>query len=617
LAAVAVGLGSLAVLSPAAEAVEIPASPLTVETTPTLNCAVEHDGLASTAFFLQTACGTLVSTTPLGDPTGNLYGPGLIPGGGSASPRTAFTPQFQSPVSGTGTQVDPFAVVTAVSGDSEVLVTQVDSYATGDEYFTTVVSVSNNTAEDREITIYRAADCFLGGSDEGFGLVSPVGTNGNAVACTASADGTGLIEQWVPLTPGSHYLQSDFTTVWGTIGAQAEFPDTCQCGSPIDNAAGLSWTETVPAGETFVASHLTVFSPTGASPVDANITITTPADGATYQLGELVLADYSCSVFGGDSIVELTGTVPTGAAIDTTTTGPHSFDVDCETALTGENHESVSYTVEDTTDPTIDLVTPPDGAVYNAGEAIEANYVCEDADLATCEGTLIAGSPIDTSPGEHEFTVTATDGSGNQSSVTHTYTVLPYPGVCKARTIGLLGIDIGRANPQGNPCVTADNGNIQNYTTTFGPTLPPLLAALNNKISLGLVSASTFSTPTTAVATTHVGSVSIKVPALGLTIELTGIHSTVFADLTSGCGNIAPVGASKIATLRINGLVTTPPAPSQVSIPLGVGALHFHQRVLVNGVHTQRAVFLDLPGTALDVVIGEASAGGFCPPPAP
>jgi hypothetical protein len=35
---------------------------------------------------------------------------------------------------------------------------------------------------------------------------------------------------------------------------------------------------------------------------------------------------------------------------------------------------------------------------------------------------------------------------------------------------------------------------------------------------------------------------------------------------------------------------------------------------------TRRAVFLDLPGTALDVVIGESKAGVVCapvPPPAP
>ena len=54
------------------------------------------------------ACGTFVALA------GTLYGPATVPAGGSASPRTAFTPVSQSAVTGAGTVADPFRLTTVV-----------------------------------------------------------------------------------------------------------------------------------------------------------------------------------------------------------------------------------------------------------------------------------------------------------------------------------------------------------------------------------------------------------------------------------------------------------------------------------------------------------------------
>src|SRR5690242_17782477 len=55
------------------------------------------------------------------------------------------------------------------------------------------------------------------------------------------------------------------------------------------------------------------------------ITITAPADGATFVVGQPVQAAYACS--DDTAVADCTGPVANGAAIDTTSAGPHTFTV--------------------------------------------------------------------------------------------------------------------------------------------------------------------------------------------------------------------------------------------------------------------------------------------------
>ena len=56
------------------------------------------------------------------------------------------------------------------------------------------------------------------------------------------------------------------------------------------------------------------------------ITLTTPAEGATYARGAAVYADYECSL-AGYGFLQCAGTAGNGALVDTWTTGPRSFSV--------------------------------------------------------------------------------------------------------------------------------------------------------------------------------------------------------------------------------------------------------------------------------------------------
>lgn len=85
----------------------------------------------------------------------------------------------------------------------------------------------------------------------------------------------------------------------------------------------------------------------------------------------------------------------------------------------------------DTTDPTIAITSPADGAHYVLGTSLVADFACADEDdgsgLATCAGSVADGSPLDTSTvGPRSFTVTATDNAGNDASLSHDYRII-YP----------------------------------------------------------------------------------------------------------------------------------------------------------------------------------------------
>ena len=248
-------------------AVIVSAGPLTrIETTPDLNCAVDHAGDSFGEFYGNTACGTLVAVD------GVLYGPASIPAANITD--VAFTPVSQTAVLGTGTGGDPFRIATVVDlGATGLRVTQTDTYVVGQEAYRTDISIANSGATSKAVLLYRAGDCYLQGSDIGYGSVD---ASTSAVACVTSLDPGARIQQWFPLSAGSHYYESSYATVWNRIDSLTPFPDTCDCAQFTDNGAGLSWELTVPAGGSATRSQFTGFSPIGRVPLTTSKTSDSP-----------------------------------------------------------------------------------------------------------------------------------------------------------------------------------------------------------------------------------------------------------------------------------------------------------------------------------------------------
>jgi hypothetical protein len=93
---------------------------------------------------------------------------------------------------------------------------------------------------------------------------------------------------------------------------------------------------------------------------------------------------------------------------------------------------TISYTLPDTTAPTISIATPAPNAVYPLGASVAASYSCADeaggSGLTGCQGPVLSGAAIDTStPGAHAFTVSAADSAGNAASRTVDYLVAAAP----------------------------------------------------------------------------------------------------------------------------------------------------------------------------------------------
>lgn len=246
----------------AASAVEITSSgPLTrIGTSPDLNCYVNHQLDVFSEFYGQTACGSFVAVD------GQLYGPQTVPAGfyEGDGMHTPWTPLEQSAVSGEGSRTNPLQVTTNVSGGPLTL-RQVDRYVIGEESFRTDVTITNSSDQPRSLIFYRAGDCYLGNSDYGYGRV-----DGDAISClAANADGSKgeRIEQFLPITAGSHYFHNHYSTVWQQLRNQTELDDSCACDSHIDNGAALSWSRTLAPGESATISAFLTFSPVGVVPV--------------------------------------------------------------------------------------------------------------------------------------------------------------------------------------------------------------------------------------------------------------------------------------------------------------------------------------------------------------
>jgi hypothetical protein len=231
------------------------------------SCQVTHVGDARAELFPPTAtpgdCGTFVFAG------GVLHGPNFPAHDSTATSAvgalTPMTPMSQTEVTGTGTAAAPLRVVTVYGvGATGLRVTQTDSYVPGQEAYRTDVKIDNTGAAAQTGIVYRAGDCFLQESDVGYGFVE-TSTNGPGCSINANNQPAGRIEQWVPITAGSTYLEDRYATVWAAIGAHTPFPNTCQCTASLDNGAGLAWSFTIAPGGSATFSHLTVFSPTGVT----------------------------------------------------------------------------------------------------------------------------------------------------------------------------------------------------------------------------------------------------------------------------------------------------------------------------------------------------------------
>ena len=227
-----------------------------------------------------------------------------------------------------------------------------------------------------------------------------------------------------------------------TIAATTVLSDTASPVISADGITTLTFSATDAAGNVEPNQAINVKVDSGAPAV----TITTPSDGAIYELNEAGTVDFACddAVSGLASCV---GSVGNGSVLDTSTLGSHSITVTGTDEAGNENVLTHDYTVADTVAPTVgEPVVTPNPVSVDATSLLQADVSDDASGLASAEWFLDAdpgqgdGEPMAISggvatatigaglePGVYTVSVRAQDQAGNWSAPSETLLVVYDP----------------------------------------------------------------------------------------------------------------------------------------------------------------------------------------------
>jgi hypothetical protein len=192
-------------------------------------------------------CGTFLQID--GTPGNPVFAPDFEAHDGTAASNAdwlPWTPVSQSAVTGSGTPSSPFSVTTRVAaGVTNVFVRETYTYVIGQRSYGVRIEVINNNPTPRTVRLYHAVDCYLAGSDFGYGFVN-ASTGG--VFCTETPNNSppGRVLGFTPGSPANH-IESFFGTVWSETDG-TDYPNTSEPDVFQDNGVGLQFNLTVPGG---------------------------------------------------------------------------------------------------------------------------------------------------------------------------------------------------------------------------------------------------------------------------------------------------------------------------------------------------------------------------------
>lgn len=137
------------------------------------------------------------------------------------------------------------------------------------------------------------------------------------------------------------------------------------------------------------------------------MTIASPVNGASYTLGEVVAASYSCAAHGSAHITACTGPAASGAPIPTTALGEHSFTVSATDSEGGTATRTVVYLVSPGPAPPLSSAWPAITEVSQSTQTWrEGRTVSQISRAAAAVGTVFSFSLNESAATSFSFTRT-------------------------------------------------------------------------------------------------------------------------------------------------------------------------------------------------------------------
>jgi hypothetical protein len=233
-------------------------------------------------------------------------------------------------------------------------------------------------------------------------------------------------------------LSNDYVQTAGTTNIASTASLTVPGANQVDiqggvlSGNGTAGPDVVNAGEVRPGSSPGILTVSGDYTQTGTLTI--EIAGTTPGTGYDQLAVSGTATIGGELAVTTTGFVPMGTDVFQVLTATSVSGTFSTLTFTGPaydvtyNADNVSLMLaDDSVPPVITITAPEDGATYTQGDAVLADYSCDDGNgwgVETCIGDVADGDAIDTSaPGIFTFAVETTDYAGDWDYLEVTYNV--------------------------------------------------------------------------------------------------------------------------------------------------------------------------------------------------
>ena len=174
-------------------------------------------------------------------------------------------------------------------------------------------------------------------------------------------------------------------------------------------------------------------------------TISSPASGGTYKVGQKVTTAFTAQTAFGPGIascVDSNGSTNGTGQLTTSATGTFTYTVTAdEQRRPDSSSTSITYTVAAA--PTARITSPATGGTYAIGQSVPTSFSCTEGasgpGITSCvdsNGSTSPGALVTTTPGIFTYTVTATSGDGQTATASISYNVARAPTVTLTPTSG-------------------------------------------------------------------------------------------------------------------------------------------------------------------------------------